>query len=62
MYVDSDDSDEEIDGDEKTIFEYKMKKLRGESEVFLRMLNDMRNRFKELPPDSPVAEQYKYIS
>ena len=37
----------------------KLVHLRKEAEVFLKMLNDMRRRSKELPPDSPVAEQYK---
>lgn len=57
----SDEDEDEIDGDEETIFKYKLDKLRKKAEVFLHMLNDMTKRNKELPQGSPVAEQYKSV-
>ena len=53
------DETEENEEDDEVVFKYKLTKLRKESEVFLKMLNDMRKRVRELPEDSPVAEQYK---
>lgn len=41
------------------MFKSKLVQLRKEADVFLKMLNDMRRRARELPPDSSVAEQYK---
>lgn len=60
--IDEDGGDDEIDGDDETIFNYKLGKLKKEAQVFLQMLNDMRRRARELPPESPVTEQYKYIA
>ena len=49
-----------LDGDgEKAQFLQKLAKLRKQSSVFLRMLNDMRRRLKELPPDATAAKSYK---
>lgn len=45
--------------DEKTRFMRKLAYLRNHAEVFLKMLNDMRRRLKELSPDAPAAQQYK---
>ena len=39
----------------------KLDYLRTQAEVFLRMLNDMRRRLKELPPDALAAKQYRYV-
>ena len=50
----------DLDGDsEKAQFLQKLAKLRKQSSVFLRMLNDMRRRLKELPPDATAAKSYK---
>ena len=38
----------------------KLAYLRTEAQVFLSMLNDMRRRLKELPPNAPTAQQYRY--
>lgn len=54
-----DEVEDEIDDDPETTFKYKLNKLRKEAEVFLQLLNDMRKRARELPQDSPVADQYK---
>jgi len=49
-----------LDGDgEKAEFLQKLAKLRKQSSVFLRMLNDMRRRLKEIPPDATAAKSYK---
>ena len=37
----------------------KLEYLRTQAEVFLKMLNDMRRRLKELSPESPAAQQYR---
>lgn len=50
---------DETDVDEKTRFMRKLAYLRNHAEVFLKMLNDMRRRLKELSPDAPAAQQYK---
>ena len=56
VYISSD-----INGDEKTReFYLKLSHLKSHAEVFLSMLNDMRRRLKELPPDAPTAHQYRY--
>ena len=55
------EDEDEIDGDDETIFMYKIDKLRGEANTFLKMLNDMRKRAKELPSGSPEKEQYRYV-
>lgn len=39
----------------------KLAYLRTHAQVFLSMLNDMRRRLKELPPDAPTAQQYRYV-
>ena len=39
----------------------KLDYLRTQAEVFLRMLNDMRRRLKELPPDALAAKQYRCV-
>ena len=50
-----------IDGDEdKKQFLRKLTRLKKQSSIFLRMLNDMRRRLKELPPDATAARSYKY--
>lgn len=36
--------------------------LRDYSETFLRMLNEMRRRLKELRPENPTAQNYRYES
>ena len=41
-------------------FLLKLDKLRRYSTEFLRMLNDMRRRLKELPADAPAAVSYRY--
>ena len=48
---------EDIDGDDETVFRHKLDYLRSQAEIFLKMLNDMRRRLKELPPDAPAALQ-----
>ena len=40
----------------------KLAYLRTEAQVFLSMLNDMRRRLKDLPPDALTAQQYRYSS
>jgi len=47
--------------DEETQFMQKLEYLRSQAEVFLRMLNEMRRRLKELPPEAQAAKQYRYI-
>ena len=46
--------------DEETKFMQKLEYLRTQAEIFLKMLNDMRRRLKELSPDAPAAQQYRY--
>jgi hypothetical protein len=46
--------------DEESKFMHKLEYLRTQAEVFLKMLNDMRRRLKELSPESPAAQQYRY--
>lgn len=53
---------EDIDGDEETVFRHKLDYLRSQAEIFLKMLNDMRRRLKEIPPDAPAALQYRYLA
>lgn len=50
---------EETDADEDTLFMQKLEYLRNYAEIFLKMLNDMRRRLKELSPDAPAAQQYR---
>lgn len=50
---------EETDADEETLFMQKLDYLRKHAEIFLKMLNDMRRRLKELLPDAPAAQQYR---
>ena len=40
-------------------FTEKLNYLRDYSETFLRMLNDMRRRLKELRPDTQMAQNYR---
>ena len=40
-------------------FLLKLDKLRKHSTEFLRMLNDMRRRLKELPAEAPAAVSYR---
>ena len=40
---------------------HKLEYLRKQAETFLKMLNDMRKRLKELPADAPAAKQYRYV-
>ena len=56
-----DSSDDEIDGDDETIFKHKLNKLRGKAEIYLQMLNEMRRRAKELTQGSPADEQYRSV-
>lgn len=52
----------DTDGEEEnTEFMKKLAYLRTHAQVFLSMLNDMRRRLKELPPDAPTAQQYRYV-
>jgi len=39
----------------------KLEYLRSQAEVFLRMLNEMRRRLKELPPEAQAAKQYRDV-
>ena len=39
----------------------KLAHLRDHAEVFLRMLNEMRRRLKELRPDTPTAQNYRWV-
>ena len=39
----------------------KLVRLKKQSSIFLRMLNDMRRRLKELPQDATAAKSYKYV-
>lgn len=48
--------------DEKAQFLRKLARLRKQSSIFLRMLNDMRRRLKELQPEATTAKSYKYGS
>lgn len=53
---------EDIDGEEENAeFMKKLAYLRTHAQVFLSMLNDMRRRLKELPPDAPTAQQYRCV-
>ena len=45
--------------EEEVEFLRKLDYLRTQAEAFLRMLNDMRRRLKELPPDAAAAKQYR---
>ena len=55
------EDEDTIEGDDETVFKYKVNKLRPQSQVFLQMLNDMRRRSKELPEGSPAEEQYRFL-
>lgn len=46
--------------DENAEFLIKLSQLRSHAEVYLSMLNDMRRRLKEIPPDATTAQQYRY--
>lgn len=46
--------------DENAEFFVKLSQLRSHAEVYLSMLNDMRRRLKEIPPDATTAQQYRY--
>ena len=41
-------------------FMTKLALLRGHAEVFLKMLNDMRRRLKEISQNTLQAQQYRY--
>ena len=47
--------------EEMIAFLRKLDRLRKHSTDFLRMLNDMRRRLKELPVNSKAAISYKYV-
>ncbi len=52
-------TDDLEDMSEEDVFLQKLAYLRGQAQVFLKMLNDMRRRLKELPPGSPASRQYR---
>lgn len=60
-YFESDDASIKISDEEKEEFFTKLSVLRLHSEMFLKMLNDMRRRLKELPQTSPATQQYKNV-
>jgi hypothetical protein len=43
-------------------FMQKLDYLRDHAETFLRMLNEMRRRLKELRQDTPTAQNYRYAN
>ena len=53
------DAGDNTEPDEESKFMHKLEYLRTQAEVFLKMLNDMRRRLKELSPESPAAQQYR---
>lgn len=55
------DTGDSTEPDEETKFIQKLEYLRTQAEVFLKMLNDMRRRLKELSPESPAAQQYRCV-
>lgn len=62
----TEDEDEDYtalaDGDgEMAQFLRKLARLKKQSSIFLRMLNDMRRRLKELPQDATAAKSYKNV-
>lgn len=50
--------EEEQDEEE---FMRKLAMLRSQAAVFLKMLNDMRRRLKEIPQNTQAAQQYRYV-
>ena len=46
---------------DEVAFHQKLDYLRGHATVFLKMLNDMRRRLKELPTNAAAAVQYRYV-
>ena len=36
--------------------------LRDHSDIFLRMLNEMRRRLKEIQPETLTSQNYRYVS
>ena len=54
-FLEREGSEEEVE------FLQKLDYLRTQAQVFLRMLNDMRRRLKELPPDAAAAKQYRLV-
>jgi hypothetical protein len=50
-----------VNDKDKDEFFGRLELLRSQSEVFLKMLNDMRRRLKEIPQNSQAVQQYKYI-
>ena len=55
------DDGDSAESDEESKFMQKLEYLRTQAEVFLKMLNDMRRRLKELSPESPAAQQYRCV-
>lgn len=55
------DGGDSAESDEESKFMQKLEYLRTQAEVFLKMLNDMRRRLKELSPESPAAQQYRCV-
>ena len=49
----------EIDNAQLEEFLERLDLFRPDAEIFLKMLNDMRRRLKELPQNSPAAQQYR---
>ncbi|XP_019850374.1 PREDICTED: uncharacterized protein LOC109581058 [Amphimedon queenslandica] len=56
-----DDDTYYVNEEEREEFFERLGVLREQSVVFLRMLNDMRKRLKELPQTSPAVPQYKNV-
>lgn len=50
-----------VNEEEREEFFARLETLREQSETFLKMLNDMRRRLKELPANSPATQQYKCV-
>ena len=50
-----------VSEEEKEEFFGRLASLRDQSQMFLKMLNDMRRRLKELPQNSPAAQQYRFV-
>ena len=49
----------EVDSSLLEEFLERLDHFRPDAEIFLKMLNDMRRRLKELPQNSPAAHQYR---
>ena len=50
-----------VSEEEKEEFFGRLASLRDQSQMFLKMLNDMRRRLKDLPQTSPAAQQYRFV-